>query len=68
MKHLRLLKLLLGINGVTLAINGVIVWLTVVKTFPPALGVLLFLGLLAGAIWLSCYANGVLPKKPRRVW
>lgn len=63
---MKLLKCMLAINGVTLVINGIIVWLTVVKTFPPALGVLLFLGAIAGAIWLSCYVNGYV-SKPRRI-
>lgn len=55
---MRLLKAMLAINGVTLVINGVIVWLTVVKAFPPVLGIALFFACLGALIWLSCKANG----------
>jgi hypothetical protein len=60
---MKVAKYLLVINGITLAINGMIVWLTVIKTFPPALGILLFLAGLAGAVWFSCYVNGALPRR-----
>jgi hypothetical protein len=48
-----------------LAINGVIVWLMAVKYFPPTLGVTLFIGFFAGAVWFSCKVNGKPPKSGR---
>lgn len=55
---MKVLKLMLAINGVTLVINGIIVWLTVAKEFPAVLGVLFVLACFAGAVWLSAKANG----------
>ncbi|MBA2679235.1 MAG: hypothetical protein H0U76_12655 [Ktedonobacteraceae bacterium] len=52
-------------NLAALAVNTIIVWLTLVKAFPPVLGVSIFLVFLASTIWLSCYLNGQLPKKAR---
>lgn len=64
---MKIIKIVLAVNGVTLALNGVIVWLTVVKTFPAILGIFLVLVFLAGAVWLSCYVNGKLPRRtPKR--
>lgn len=62
---MRVVKLMLAINGATLVMNGVIVWLTIVKAFPPILGIAIFLACLAGAVWFSCYVNGKLPKRSR---
>lgn len=62
---MKVVKYMLVVNGVTLTINGVIVWLTVVKTFPAILGIVLFLGFMASAVWLSCYMNGALPSQRR---
>lgn len=63
---MKTVKFMLAINGVTLAINGIIVWLTVAKEFPALLGILLVFGFIAGAVWLSCYVNGVLPSQRQR--
>lgn len=63
---IRLLKSMLIINIATLAINGIIVWLTIVRAFPPILGILLFIAIMAGFVWLSCWLNGKLPPKKRR--
>ena len=66
---MRAVKLMLAVNGVTLGINGVIVWLTIVKAFPPLLGIVLFLGCLSSLVWFSCLVNGKLPaKKPRQAF
>jgi hypothetical protein len=56
---------MLVVNGVTLLINGVVVWLTIIKSFPAMLGIGIFLGCLATAIWFSCLINGKLPRKTR---
>lgn len=47
-------KRLVYANISALAVNGVIVTLVIAKTFPPVLGVLLFLGCLVAAVWCSC--------------
>lgn len=59
-------KPILYCNMLALAVNGILVWLMVVKMFPPMLGILIFLGCLASAVWFSCYANGRLPRRARR--
>lgn len=61
MRMLRAIKYLLIVNAVTLGMNGVVVWLVIAKTFPALLGVLLVLGFIAGAVWLSCLVNEMLP-------
>ena len=45
-------------NIAALAVNGVIVWLLALRTFPPLLGIAIFVALLAGAVWLSCRSTG----------
>lgn len=59
-------KYVLTINAGALAMNGIIVWLMVAQTFPALLGILLFFGCIAGAVWFSCYLNGALPGQRRR--
>lgn len=58
---MKVVKIILAINAGTLAINGIIIWLTIAKQFPAVLGILLFFGCIAGAIWFSCYVNQALP-------
>ena len=65
---MKVVKYLLIVNAVTLAINGIIVWLTVIKAFPPILGILIVLAFIAGAVWLSCYLNGALPHQRRHAF
>lgn len=50
-------------NVAALSINGIIVWMTITKTFPVVVGVLLVAAFLAGAVWFSCLVNGVLPRQ-----
>ena len=59
----KLIKRLAYINVAALTINGIIVWLMIVRSFPPILGILIFLACMAGAVWFSCYINGALPKR-----
>jgi hypothetical protein len=54
-------KWLIYTNIAALSINGIIVWMIITKTFPAIVGILLVIGFFAGAIWLSCLVNGVLP-------
>lgn len=56
-------KVVIYCNMLSLMVNGILVWLMIVKMFPPMLGILIFCGCLAGAVLFSCYANGRLPKK-----
>lgn len=63
---MKVVKFMLAINGVTLVINGIIVWLTIIKAFPAALAFVVVFVFIGGATWLSCYANGALPKRRRR--
>lgn len=63
---MRVSKIVIYCNILSLTVNGILVWLMLVKLFPPMLGILIFLGCLAGAVWLSCYTNGRLPKKARQ--
>ncbi|HEU5376154.1 MAG TPA: hypothetical protein VFV38_11985 [Ktedonobacteraceae bacterium] len=65
---MKVVKYLLIVNAVTLLINGIIVWLTIVRAFPPILGILIFLACMAGAVWLSCYLNGALPYQHRNAF
>jgi hypothetical protein len=44
-------------------INMIIIGLVVVKVCAPIIGILLVISFMVGAVWLSCYANGKLPKK-----
>lgn len=60
---MRTIKIMLAVNGVTLGMNSIIVWLTIVKAFPPVLGIALFVGCLTGLVWLSCRINGLPAKK-----
>ena len=62
---MRVSKPLVYANIGALGINGIIVWMTIVKTFPAVVGILLVAGFFAGAIWFSCYVNGVLPDQRR---
>lgn len=62
---MKVVKYMLIVNAVTLGINGIIVWLTIIKAFPPILGVVIVLVFIAGAVWLSCYLNGALPHQRR---
>jgi len=39
-------------------VNALLVWLIVERVFAPLLGISIFVGCLAGAIWLSAKANG----------
>ena len=57
---------MLVINGVTLVMNGSIVWLTIIKAFPAALAFVVVFVFIGGATRLSCYANGALPRQRRR--
>lgn len=68
MRMVKTVKVVLVINAATLAINGIIVWLTIIRNFPPILGIMLFVGCLSGAVWLSCWLNGKLPKKRTRAF
>lgn len=61
-------KSLIYTNITALTINGIIVWLTIMKAFPAVLGFLLVVGFIAGATWLSCYMNEVLPYQRRRAF
>ncbi len=62
---MRVRKPLICANIGALGINGVIIWMTIVKTFPVVVGILLVAGFFAGAVWFSCYVNGVLPDQRR---
>lgn len=55
---MKISKPLVYCNVIALLVNGMLVWLTVVRLFPAMLGVLLVLAGFAGAIWLSAKANG----------
>lgn len=68
MSTMRLMKIMLAVNAVTLVMNGVIVWLVLTRTFPFLLGVVVVGGCLAGAVWGSCYVNGALPKQRRHAF
>lgn len=56
-----MLKGLVAANIGALCINGVLVWLTIIKNWPPFLIVCTIAVILGLCIWLSCYANGKLP-------
>lgn len=60
---MKFLKPLAYVNIGALVVNGILVWLMVVRLFPPILGIFIFLGLLASLVWFSCYVNGKLPKR-----
>lgn len=60
---MKLIKPLAYINVAALTINGIMLWLMLVRNFPPILGMALFVTCLAGAVWFSCYVNGALPKR-----
>ncbi len=53
-------------NLAALAIDGLVLWLGAVKVWPPMVGATVIIAFLVSAIWLSCYVNGMLPKKARR--
>lgn len=65
---MKVVKYMLIVNAVTLGINGTIVWLTIIKAFPPILGIVIFLACMAGAVWFSCYVNGALPHQRRHAF
>lgn len=65
---IKVAKLILIVNGTALLINGIVVWLVIAKTFPLLLGALVFFGFFAGAVWLSCYMNGALPRQRRHAF
>lgn len=60
---MKVVKSMLIVNAATLVINGVIVWLTIVKSCPAVLGIALVIGFLSGSVWVSCAVNGKLPRK-----
>ncbi|MDQ2906876.1 MAG: hypothetical protein M3Y81_25485 [Chloroflexota bacterium] len=64
---MKLRKSVIYFNLAALTIDGLVLWLGAVKVWPPMVGATVIAVFLAGAIWLSCYLNGQLPKKARRV-
>ncbi len=62
---MRVPKPLLYANAAALTLNGIIIALMAVRVFPPVLGIALILAFLAASVWLSCLAQGKLPKKKR---
>ena len=62
---MRVAKPLFYANAAALALNGIIIALMAVRKFPPMLGLALIIAFLAGSVWLSCWAQGKLPKKER---
>jgi hypothetical protein len=62
---MRISKPLLYCNVTALLVNGVIVWLMAVRVFPLMLGITIFFGCMAGAVWFSCKVNGKLPNQGR---
>lgn len=63
---MKISKPLIYANLTALSVNGILVWMTITRTFPMLLGVFLIIVFLGGATWFSCYANGVLPKQRRQ--
>ncbi len=64
---MRVNKPLVYANITALTLNGILLCLMAMKLFPPLLGIVLLLAFLLGSVWLSCYANGRLPKRVRKV-
>ncbi len=62
---MRIAKPLLYVNGVALVLNGIMLILMTAKLCPPILGVLLIVAFLLCSVWLSCWAQGRLPRKGR---
>jgi hypothetical protein len=62
---MRVSKGLVYCNVASMIINVIIIGLMVVKVCAPIIGILLVIGFMASAVWLSCYANGKLPKKAK---
>jgi hypothetical protein len=60
-------KPLIYANATALALNGIILALMAVREFPPILGLVLIIAFLAVSVWLSCWAQGKLPKRGRPV-
>lgn len=63
---MKTVKLLMYCNIIALIINGLIVWLTIIKAFPAALAFIIIFAFIGAATWLSCYAQGVLPHQRRK--
>ena len=60
-------KPLVCANLTALSLNGMLLCLMAVKAFPPLLGIALLIVFLAGAVALSCYLNGQVPRRKRVV-
>ena len=60
---MRISKTLLLINLCALLINALFLFLAMVKAFPPALPLVIFLMCLAGLVWASCKLNGLPPTR-----